>query len=107
MPAIKRTITAATENALTNLRFTRPKRATLVSLFASSAAAGDDLTFSVDDLVLADAMEVNIESADRVVDVSRDQLMFREPCPPGEYVLAVGSVGGTDLTYQLNIEAVG
>ena len=106
MPAIKRQITAATENALTNLRFTRPKRPTLVSLWASSATAGEDLSFSVDDLVVADSCEINLEAANQVIDVQRDQILFREPCPAGEYVLAVPAVAA-DMSYQLNIETVG
>lgn len=105
MPAIKRKLSASTENALTNLRFTRPKSATLVSLFASTATAGEKLTFGVGDTIVAEDMQINLESANEVVDTARDQLLFREPCPPGEYVLAVPTVAA-DLSYLLNIESL-
>lgn len=103
MPAIKRVLTAATSNALSTLRFSNPKRPSAVSLWASSPTAGENITFGVDDLVLAEAAEVNLETANQVVDTSRDQILFREPAPPGQFVLDVPAVAA-DLSFLLNIE---
>lgn len=103
MPAIRRQIAAATENALTGLRFSRPRRPTLVSLWASTATADETCTFGVDDLILLETAAVNIEIAADIVDVARDQLLFREPCPPGEYVLAVPAVTA-EFQFLLNQE---
>jgi hypothetical protein len=100
VPAIKRVITAATANALSTLRFSNPKRPSAVSLWASSVTAGEDLTFGVDDLILCEAAEINLESANQVIDTSRDQILFREPCPPGQYVLNVPAVA-TDMSFLL------
>ena len=103
MPAIKQTITAATTDALNGLKFKVQKRPALVSLWASAAAAGETCSFSVGGQeYLVDAV-INLESADRVIDTDRDQILFQERVPPGEYFLPMTSTGA-DTTYLLVIE---
>lgn len=92
MPTIRRVIAAATENALTNLRFTRPNRPTLVSLYLAGATAKETASFGVDDVILMESAFVNVEVSADVIDAQRDQVLFREPCPAGEYVLAYPTV---------------
>ena len=105
MPSIKRTLTAADPNALSNLRFSNPKRPAAISLWASSVTAGEDLTFGVDEMVIGEALEINLEIANQVVDTGRDQLLFREPVPPGQYILDIPVVA-TDMTYLMVQEVV-
>lgn len=100
MPTIKRIITAATANALSTLRFSNPKSPAAVSLWASSPTAGEDLTFGVDDILLCEAAEINLEGANQTVDTSRDQILFREPAPPGQYVLNVPAVAA-DVSFLI------
>jgi len=100
MPTIKRIITAATANALSTLRFSNPKAPSAVSLWASSPTAGEDLSFGVDDLLICEAAEVNLEVANQTVDSGRDQILFREPAPPGQYVLDVPAVAA-DLSFMI------
>ncbi len=103
MPVIKRLIAAPTANALSTLRFSNPKRGALVSLFASSPTAGEDLTFGVDDVIVVEAAEVNLEVANQTIDTNRDQILFREPVPPGQYVLNVPAVAA-DFSFLINQE---
>jgi len=100
MPTIKRILTAATANALATLRFSNPKGVTAVSLWASTPTAGESLSFGVDDLTLVEDAEVNLETANQVVDVARDQILFREPAPPGQYVLNVPTIA-VDLSFMI------
>ena len=99
-PVIKRTVTADNANVLSTLRFSNPRSPAAVSLWASAAAAGGSLSFGVDSELVVETAAVNLESADRVVDTTRDQILFREPVPPGQYVLDV-TLGGADMTYLL------
>ena len=101
MPVIKRTVTAASSNLLSTLRFTNPASPAAVSLWASAAAAGNALSFGVDSELVMEAGVVNLEIADRVVDTNRDQMLFREPVPAGQYVLDLPTLTGADVTYLL------
>ena len=100
MPTVKRKISAATSNAVSTLRFMNPKSPAAVSIWASSATAGEDLTFGVDDILLTEAAEINLEEANQVINTHRDQILFREPCPPGQYVLAIPAVAA-DLSFLI------
>lgn len=106
MPCIRRTVTAATENAIDGLKFQVQNRPSLVTLYASSAAAGDTLSFSVDTQDVVLNAPINIESADRAIDTDRDAILVQELVPAGKFFLAINSVGGTDVSFQLNIEPV-
>jgi len=105
MPAIKRTIAAATQDALSNLKFSTQSTESLVTLFASSATAGEDLSYSVDSQEFIAQGEINLESGDRVVDNQRDGLLFEERVPAGQHFLSVPVVAG-DMTFLLIIEPI-
>lgn len=106
MPVIKRKVTAASANVLSTLRFSNPSRPSAVSLWASTATASETLTFGggVDKIYTEDAA-INLESANEVVDTSRDQILFREPVVAGQYVLNVPTVAA-DMSFLLNSELV-
>jgi len=95
MPAIKRVITAATQDALANLKFATQSTPALVSLFASSATAGEDLSFSVDSNEFISQGEINLEIANEVVDTERDGILVQEQVPAGQYFLRVPVVAAT------------
>jgi hypothetical protein len=103
MPAIKRTISAATENALEGIKFSVLNSPALISLFASSATGGETLSFSIGDRdILVDAV-VNLEAASQTVDTDRDALLMQEAVPGGKLYLSVPTVAA-DMTYLLVIE---
>lgn len=103
MPVIGRQVTAANANVLANLRFTNNSRPAAVSGWFSSATAGESFSFGVGDVLVAEDVEMNLESANQVVDTSRDQRLFQELIPPGQMVLSIPAVA-TDSSYLLNIE---
>lgn len=106
MPVIgPRTITAATDDALQGLKFKVQGSPALVSLFASSATAGETIEFSVGSREIAEFQQVNLEAANQVIDTDRDQILFQERVPPGEYYLRVPTVAA-DLTFMLVIDPV-
>jgi hypothetical protein len=106
MPAIKRTATAATENALEGLKFSVLNSPALVSLYASSGTAGNALSFSIGDRdILVDAA-INLEAGDRVVDTDRDALLVQEAVPAGKMYLNLPTPT-TDITYLIVIEPLG
>lgn len=99
MPSISRkSVAAGTANAVDGLQFQDvPEPGALVSIYASTAAAGGTIGYSVGtERFLVDA-EVNIEtSADRV-DTSVDMILDREPVPAGKQFLSVGAQIGNFL----------
>jgi len=105
MPVIRRVITAATEDALSTLKFKTQSLAALVSLFMSSATAGEDASFSVDSQEFAQAAEVNLEIANQVIDMERDAILFNEEVPAGEYFLRIPVVA-VDMSFALVIDTV-
>jgi len=105
VPVIRRTITAASEDALSTLKFKTQSSPALVSLFASSATAGEDVSFSVDSQEFAQAAEVNIESGNQVIDMERDAILFNEEVPAGEYFLRIPVVA-VDMSFALVIDIV-
>lgn len=105
MPSIKRTIPDTTADALNGQRFKVQARPALVSLYAVGTTEGDVISFAVDSQEFLNNAQVNVESASGVVDVSRDQILFREPVPAGEYFLPATLT--TDEHYLLVIEQLG
>lgn len=102
MPSIMRNIPATIADALTGLQFKVQPQPFLASLYASGATEGDIIGFSVDSNAFLVAGEVNVEAASGVVDVDRDQILFREPCPAGEMFMPATLTA--DLKYLLVIE---
>jgi hypothetical protein len=106
MPAIKRTVDAAAENALEGLKFSVLNSPALVSLYASSGTAGNSLSFSIGDRdILVDAA-INLEVRDRTIDTSVDALLIQEAVPAGKMYLNLPTPT-TDITYQIVIEPLG
>lgn len=105
MPIIKRTISTAADDVLSGLKFKTQGQPALVSLYASSATAGESLSFSVGSRQFCADAAINLEAADRVVDTDRDMIMDQEAVPPGEYFLSVPTIAG-DMTFLLVIEPV-
>lgn len=105
MPVIKRTVSAAAENAVQGLRFATLKGPALVSLFASTETAGETVTCGVGDLSVLENAVMNVQTTVGVVDTGKDQLLFREPMAAGQIVLAVPAVAAT-VTFELLIEAL-
>jgi len=101
MPVIGR-ISATTADALNGLNFNVQNRPALVSLFAVGATEGDTLDFTVNSLSFAEAVATNVEAASGVVDTSRDQILFREAVPAGQYRLPLTST--TNQKFLLVIE---
>lgn len=105
MPTIARLVAAATQDALSGLKFKTQGLPALVTLAASSATPGEDLSFSVGSQEFASQAEINLEAANQVVDMQRDILLDREAVPPGEYFLSVPVVAA-DMSFVLIIEPV-
>lgn len=105
MPVIKREVTAATENAVNGLRFSKQKGPSAISLWLCTATAGEVATFGIDDVSFAENVYMNVQAGAGILDVSRDQILFREPCPAGELVLAFPAAAG-QILYHINIETL-
>lgn len=99
-----RNIPATTADALNGLNFKVQPTPALVSLYASGATEGDTVGFSVDSNQYLVNGECNVEAASGVVDIDRDQMLFREPVPPGEYFLPATLTA--DVKFLLVIERV-
>jgi hypothetical protein len=85
MPAIKlANIAAGTANALDGLQFQDiPPQGALISIYGTTAVAGGNIDYRVGTQVLLQAAELNIEASADLVDIDRDQVLFREPIVPG------------------------
>lgn len=105
MPSIKRTIVAATQDALANLKFATQSEPALVSLFASSPTAGEDLSFSVGSNEFTSQAEINLEVLNQVVDTERDGILIQEQVPAGQYFLSVPVVAA-DVSFLLIIDPI-
>jgi len=92
MPSIMlKNVAAGTADALTGLQFKVQNLPALVSLFATTPTAGALVSLTIGNLqVLVDAA-INIEIAADVIDTDRDQVLFQERVPPGEYFLPVAA----------------
>lgn len=105
MPSIMLRNVATTTDALNGLKFKQQQRPALVSLYASGATAADTVSFSVDQQEFLVNGAVNIEGSADVVDTDRDQCLFSEPVPAGEYFMPVTATAGVGIT--LVIEPLG
>jgi hypothetical protein len=92
MPSIRLSNAGIAANILNGLQFQDiPEPGALVSIFASTAAAGGLVSYSVGtERFLVDAA-VNIESAVDRVDTQMDSLLDREPVPAGKQFLAIAA----------------
>jgi len=93
MPSIMlKNVAAGTANAVDGLQFQDiPLGGALISIFASTPAAGALISYSVGtERFLVDAA-VNIESSADVIDTQRDSVLDREPVPAGKQFLAVAA----------------
>lgn len=82
---------AGTANVLDGLKFQELLRPSLITIYATTAVAGGNIDFAVGSEDFLDAAQVNIESSADVVDTDRDQVLMREPVPPGKMFLAVNA----------------
>ena len=93
MPAIRLSnIAAGTANAVDGLQFQDvPEPGALISIYASTAAAGGNVDYSVGTERFLVAASVNIETSADVVSTDRDMVLDREPVPAGKQFLAVNA----------------
>lgn len=104
MPSISRkNVAAGTSNALDGLQFQDiMEPGALVSIFATTAAAGGTIDYRVGSEVFLQGAECNLEGAIvDVVDNDRDGLLFREVVPAGRQYLAVNA---QPVNFLLSIE---
>jgi hypothetical protein len=80
-----------------------PPGGALVTLYASTAAAGGLVSYSVGTERFLVSCPVNIESSSDVVDTQRDMVLDREPVPAGKQFLAVDT---QICNFLLTIESV-
>jgi len=106
MPSIRvNNSPAGTSNAVDGLQFQDvPPGGALVTLYASTAAAGGLVSYSVGTERFLVSCPVNIESSADVVDTRRDMVLDREPVPGGKQFVAVDT---QICNFLLTIEAVG
>lgn len=98
MPTIQLRNVATTTDALNGLKFKTQEGPALVSLYAAGATAADNISFSVNQREFVVTAAVNIEGAVDLVDTDRDQVLFSEPVPAGEYFLPVVATAGVGIT---------
>ena len=91
MPSIRLSnVAAATANCLDGLQFQDiPGSGALVSIYASTAVAAGNVSYSVGTERFLVASSCNIESSADVVNTERDLILDREPVPAGKQFLAV------------------
>ena len=91
MPSIRLSnVAASTANCLDGLQFQDlPEPGALVSIYASTAVAAGNISYSVGTERFLVASSVNIESSADVVSTERDLVLDREPIPAGKQFLAV------------------
>jgi len=99
MPSIMlKNVAAGTPNALDGLQFQDiPQPGALVTIYASTPAAGGLISYSVGTERFLVAAAVNIEISADVVDTQQDLVLDREPVPPGKQFLAVDAQIGNVL----------
>lgn len=93
MPSIRRSnIAAGVANDVDGLQFQDiPEPGALISLSASTAAAGGNIDYSVGTERFLVAASVNIELSADVVQKDVDLILDREPVPAGKQFLAVNA----------------
>lgn len=94
MPTIRTAVTAATTDALSNVKFADiPASGALINVWASSATNGDTFGLSIGDRdIVVQGTELNVEASADVIDTDRDQVVFNEAVPGGHLYLPVGAV---------------
>lgn len=99
MPSISlKNIAAGVANALDGLQFqTIPDGGALVTIYASTAAAGGTIDFSVGTEQFLSLAETNIEKSADEVNTNADMVLDREPVPAGKMFLPVGAQVGNVL----------
>jgi len=107
MPGISRVVTAATQDALSGLKFKTLTTPALVTLAASAGTAGEDLSFSVDSQEFISQGEINLEEGtiNEAVDMQRDLLLVQEVVPAGEMFLTIPVVTST-VQFRILIEPI-
>ena len=90
MPTISlKNVAAGTANALDGLNFQSvPSPGALVSIAATTPTAGGTISYSVGTEQFLVKAQQNIESSADEVDMDRDQILNREPVPPGKQFLS-------------------
>lgn len=92
MPAIRiNNVAAGTADALTGLKFKVQPRPFLLSLFASTPTAGALVSLSVGNREILVNAQCNVEIVADAIDTDRDQILWREMCPPGEIFVPVAA----------------
>lgn len=104
MPAIRRNVTADTENALEGLKFSVLNSPALVSLYGAGATQGDNITFSIGDMEVVVNAPLNVQAAAGVIDTDRDAILIQERVPAGKMFLSIDLT--TEVDYLLIIEPV-
>jgi len=91
MPSIRLSnVAAATANALDGLQFQDiSEPGALVTVYASTAAAAGNISYSVGTERFLVSASVNIEGSADVVSTEVDLVLDREPVPAGKQFLAV------------------
>jgi len=99
MPSISlKNQAAGTANCLDGLQFQDiPEPGALVSIYASTAAAGGTVSYSVGTERFLVTCETNIETSADVVSNDRDLVLDREPVPSGKQFLAIDTQIGNVL----------
>lgn len=106
MPSIRITAAATTADALNGLKFKVQGRPALVTLYAAGDNAGNLVSLSVGTRELLVNAPANIQAAAGVIDTDRDQVLFRDSAPPGEYFMPL-TIAGAVLNALLVIEPIG
>jgi len=105
MPAIRRIVATATADALNGLNFAIQNRPALISLWAVGVTESETVSFLVNSLSFLELATYNVESSTGVIDSTRDQLLFREGVPAGQYRMNLPVIT-TNMNFLLNIEPV-
>jgi hypothetical protein len=105
MPSISlKNQAAGSSNILSGLQFQDiPAPGALVTIYASAAAAGGNISYSVGTERFLVSAALNIESSADVVSTDRDMVLDREPCPSGKQFLSTDGavVNGLIVIEQL------
>jgi len=103
MPSIiRKNVAAGTSNDLDGLKFQKiPPGGAVVTLYATAAAAGANLRYSVGSEDFLVDCEPNIEASADVVDTDWDVVLFEEVVPEGDQFV---EITGQICNYILVIE---
>jgi len=104
MPTISRQVAAATDDALSGLKFKVQGSPALVTLAASTETATEAVSFSVGSQEFLSGGVMNVRTDDSC-SLETDVLLQQEAVPAGEYYLAIPACAGT-MNYILVIEPV-